>query len=264
MNKQQRNKLNSIIKDNTSGSSELVDKINYFFVQNSNDIKLIKDSASLLKKHLDHFAAVQKYLENVFTIISDGSSNKLIKFLNSYEETESKKCEKIAEHFKANYKNVNQVLTISRSGTLLNVFRYLQRKNKSLRITVLESRPALEGRQMAKSLIEAGIKVELITDAMMSFAVRKADAVVIGADKILKSGNVLNKVGSYLLALLCREFNKPFVVLSTKAKFSNQKLFNPKKENETEVWDYHHTYLTVTNIYFEEIDKNLITEIITE
>jgi translation initiation factor 2B subunit (eIF-2B alpha/beta/delta family) len=264
LNKQQRNNLNSIIKDTTSGSSELADKINYFFIQNSNDIKLIKNAASLLKKHLDHFAAVKKYLENVFTIISDGSSNKLIKFLNSYEESESKKCEKIAEHFKANYKNVNRVLTISRSGTILNVFRYLQQKNKSLRITVLESRPALEGRQMAKSLIEAGIKVELITDAMMSFAVHKADAVVIGADNILKTGIVVNKVGSSLLALLCREFNKPFIVLSTKAKFSNQKLYNPKKEIETEVWDYHHTYLTVTNIYFEEINKNLITEIITE
>jgi len=264
LNKQQRNKLNSIITDNTSGSSELVNKINYFFNQNSDDMKLIKESASLLKKHLDHFAAVKKYLENVFTIISDGSPNKLIKFLNSYEETESEKCRKIAEHFKANYKNINRVLTISRSGTLLNVFRYLQQKNKSLRITVLESRPALEGRQMAKSLTEAGIKAELITDAMMSFAVRQADAVVIGADKILKNGNVVNKVGSYLLALLCREHNKPFIVLSTKAKFSNQKLFNPKKEIETEVWGNRHKYLTVTNINFEVIDKNLITEIITE
>jgi len=83
LNKQQRNKLSSIIKDNTSGSSELVNKINYFFIQNSEDIKLIKESASLIKKNLDHFAAVKKYLENVFTIISDGSSNKLIKFLNS-------------------------------------------------------------------------------------------------------------------------------------------------------------------------------------
>lgn len=263
MNKQQRNKLNSIIKDNTSGSSELVDNINYFFIQHSDNIKLIKNSASLLKKNLDHFAAVKKYLETVSKIILDSSSNKLTKFLNSFEATEINKYQKLAEVFRTKYGMCNRLLTISRSGTLLIVFKHLASKNKKLRLTVLESRPTFEGRQMAKSLIDSGIKVELITDAMMSYAVRNIDAVVIGADKILKTGSVVNKVGSYPLALLCKEFKKPYIVLSTKSKFSDQKLFKHKMENQSEVWNHKHKNLTVSNIYFEEINKNLITEIIT-
>jgi translation initiation factor 2B subunit (eIF-2B alpha/beta/delta family) len=264
VNNRQKKQLNEIITDNISGSSELVQKINLLFINDLNDIRLIKESLPLLKNKLSHFTAVKKYLDQIIKIVSKGDSNKLNDYLNSFEDTETIKYLEIAKKFRRTYKNINNVLTISRSGTLINVFKYLFQKNKKLRITVLESRPAMEGRETAKSLVEAGIRVELITEAMSSIAIKKIDAVVIGADKILGNGNVVNKTGSFCLALLCREYKRPFLVLTTKSKYSKEKTLILRNENVSEIWNYKHKNLTLGNIYFEEIDRKLITDIITE
>jgi translation initiation factor 2B subunit (eIF-2B alpha/beta/delta family) len=98
----------------------------------------------------------------------------------------------------------------------------------------------------------------------MAQAIRNTDAVIIGADSILKNGNVVNKSGSLPLAILCKEYNKPFYVISTKSKISDKQKFKPPKENPGSVWNYKNPKLTVENFPFEEVNKNLITSIITE
>ena len=84
---------------------------------------------------------------------------------------------------------------------------------------------------MAEELAASGIKTLLITDAMMNQYVSQVDAAIIGADLISKNGNVVNKVGSKSLALLCREYNKPFFVVSTKNKLSKRSRFVQKNED---------------------------------
>jgi translation initiation factor eIF-2B subunit delta len=129
---------------------------------------------------------------------------------------------------------------------------------------VCESRPKFEGRLLAEALAKSGIGTALITDAMMSLYVKEADAAIIGADLILSNGNVVNKVGSRLLALLCKEHKKPFYVLASKSKLSKEKIFKSKNENPDEVWTKKIKKLSISNIYFEEIEKNLISKIFTE
>ena len=99
---------------------------------------------------------------------------------------------------------------------------------------------------------------------MMSLFVPKSDAAVIGTDSVLKNKNVINKVGSKALALFCKEHKKPFYVVTTRSKYSNKKNFIPKKEDPDEVWTNRNKRLTISNIYFEEIEKKLITKTITE
>ena len=110
-----------------------------------------------------------------------------------------------------------------------------KQKNKKLEVIVCESRPKFEGRLMAKELANYDINVELITDAMMGLYVHKIDVAIIGADIILNNGNVVNKVGSSPLALLCREYKKPFYVVSTKSKKSRKIVFKPNQENPEEI-----------------------------
>ena len=98
----------------------------------------------------------------------------------------------------------------------------------------------------------------------MSLFIPKIDAALIGADMILKNKNVVNKVGSKSLALLCKEYNKPIYVVSTKLKISKKNIFKQKKENPEEVLKKSVNNLTVSNIYFEEIDRKFITKIITD
>ncbi len=159
---------------------------------------------------------------------------------------------------------MKRVITLSRSGTVLEILKLWHQKNKKLKVVVCESRPKFEGRLMAKELADNGINVELITDAMMGLYVPKVDAAIIGADTVLKNGNVVNKVGSKSLALLCKEYKKPFYVVTSKSKLSKKKIFKPKKENPQEIWDKKVKNLSISNIYFEEIEKKLITKIFTD
>ena len=126
---------------------------------------------------------------------------------------------------------------MSRSKTVIDVLKLWYKKNKKLNVIICESRPKYEGRLTALDLVKAGIKVGLITDAMMGIYISKVDAAIIGADSVLKNGNVINKVGSKSLALFCKEYRKPFYVVTTKSKFSKSKSFRSKKENSKEVWD---------------------------
>jgi translation initiation factor eIF-2B subunit delta len=98
----------------------------------------------------------------------------------------------------------------------------------------------------------------------MGLIVPKVDAGIIGADIVLKNGNIVNKVGSKSLALLCREYKKPFYAVTSHSKFSKRKIFKPKKENPREIFDKKVKNLSTSNIYFEEIEKKLITKIFTE
>ena len=147
---------------------------------------------------------------------------------------------------------------------MINVFKLWHKKRSNLNIIITESRPANEGKLMAKELLKCDIKVNMITDAMAGIFVPKADAVIIGADAMLNNGNVTNKAGSLSLALLCRHFRIPFYVLTAKSKFVNKKQYIIKEEKPDKVWKYIDPNLTTTNIPFEEIDKRLITEIISE
>jgi translation initiation factor 2B subunit (eIF-2B alpha/beta/delta family) len=99
---------------------------------------------------------------------------------------------------------------------------------------------------------------------MMGFFVPKVDVAIIGTDIVLRNGMIVNKVGSKSLALLCKEYKKPFYVVSSHSKLSKKKIFKPKKENPQEIWDRKVKNLSMSNIYFEEIEKKLITKIFTD
>ena len=108
------------------------------------------------------------------------------------------------------FSGFNTILTLSNSKTLLEVFKIWSKRNKNLKVIVCESRPKNEGIILAKALAQEQIKVRLITDASMSNFIAKADVVIIGADIILKNGNVVNKTGSRSAAIISKHFKKPF------------------------------------------------------
>ena len=156
----------------------------------------------------------------------------------SFSSKENEKFEAIFDKVHPKLKKVKKVITLSRSGTVLSILKLLHQKNKNLRVVICESRPKQEGRLFAKELAQNGIKVEFITDAMMALYVPKIDAALIGADIVLKNGNVINKVGSKALAVLCKEYKKPFYVVTSLSKLSKEKSFKQKRENSKEIWDY--------------------------
>jgi translation initiation factor 2B subunit (eIF-2B alpha/beta/delta family) len=254
--------LDVILNNKTLGSSELVEMLNNYLLSANISNYEIPEIIRLVKSKLEHFQVVNKYLGELES--HSKSKTSLNKFLKDHSIKQKEKIDKIFNNIYPNLKRIKSIITISRSGTLFSVLKLWQQKNKHLRIIICESSPQFEGKLMAKELAEIGIKTLLITDAMMGLYVIQADAAFIGADVVLKNGNVINKTGSESLALFCKEYRKPFFVITTQDKISNRNTFKPKYENPTEIFDKRIKNLSVSNIYFEEIEKKFITKIFSD
>ncbi len=254
----------NIINDKTSGSLEIVLKLNDYIREICNKPERIEEAIILAKNNLSHFSIINDYLNRLQKDSSKYSYEKIIEFTNSFQkeiEDINLRIYKNAEQF---IKGKNIFFTLSNSKTLVEFFKLLKPENNRLKIIVSESRPKYEGRNFAKDLLKHKIKVELITDAMVSLYIKKTDAIILGADIILRNGNVVNKAGSKSAALLARYYKKPVYIIASKNKKSKKLHYRQPKENPDEIWNYKNENLKISNYYFEEIEKNLITEIITD
>jgi methylthioribose-1-phosphate isomerase len=100
-------------------------------------------------------------------------------------------------------------------GTALGVVRSAARLGKLKQVFADETRPYLQGARLtAWELLEDGIPTTLIADNMAGFMMAKGEvnAVVVGADRIARNGDVANKIGTYSVAILAREHGIPFYV----------------------------------------------------
>jgi methylthioribose-1-phosphate isomerase len=100
-------------------------------------------------------------------------------------------------------------------GTALGVIRAAIEVGKRLRVLADETRPYLQGARLtAWELHEDGIPVEVITDSMAAYFMRRGEvsAVIVGADRIARNGDVANKIGTYGLACVARAHRVPFYV----------------------------------------------------
>ena len=256
--------LKRILNNKTLGSSELASLLNRYFFSIRDDKSKIMKSFSLVKNELGYFTTIKSYLNELDNQIKAKGKRDLEKFFIEYSGKTEKETEIIFNKIKLHLAKVDSVLTLSRSGTVLGILKLWYKINKNLKVVVCESRPKFEGRLTAKELSDIRIEVELITDAMIGIYILKVDAVLIGADSILRNSNVVNKVGSHALALLCKEFKKPFYVVTTKSKYSNKNIFRHNQEDPNEIWSKRVKNLSISNIYFEEVPKKLITKIFTD
>jgi methylthioribose-1-phosphate isomerase len=100
-------------------------------------------------------------------------------------------------------------------GTALGVIFTAHAQGKIERVWVDETRPVMQGARLtAWELKMAGVPCKLITDNMAASVMRRrwVDAVIVGADRIAANGDVANKIGTYGLAVLCKEHGIPFYV----------------------------------------------------
>lgn len=100
-------------------------------------------------------------------------------------------------------------------GTALGVIRTAHDTGKNIQVFADETRPLLQGARLtAWELMQDNIPVTLITDNMAGFLMRKGliDLAIVGADRITSNGDVANKIGTYTVAVLCKEHGIPFYV----------------------------------------------------
>ncbi len=100
-------------------------------------------------------------------------------------------------------------------GTALGIVRAAIAAGKDVSVIASETRPLLQGSRLtAWELARDRIPVTLVTDSMVAamMAGKEIDAVIVGADRIAKNGDVANKIGTYAHAVVAHAHDVPFYV----------------------------------------------------
>lgn len=172
-------------------------------------------------------------------------------------------CDAAAAHMASVVKPHQTIITLSSSSTLNATFARLP---QSVRFIVAESRPLNEGVKVAQHLLEHGFDVTLITEAQLGLFVQKADLALIGADAVLADGSVVNKAGSYLLALGAQAAGVP--LYACHERFKECPLERDEFEIEAmDVAELGHPDVPAAaqrNLYFDCTPPNLIHARVTE
>jgi ribose 1,5-bisphosphate isomerase len=185
-------------------------------------------------------------------------------FLESLERSK----EKIAAVGSKRVSNGSKVLTHCHSSTVTNMLRKARDEGKSFEVVCTESRPVFQGRITAKEMLEAGIETTLIVDSAVRYFVNDVDLVVVGADAITSEGNVINKIGTSMVALAAKEARTPFYVVSELLKFDPATIQGDyeiiEERNSSEVWADPPSGLTIRNPAFDVTRREFIHGIICE
>jgi len=122
-------------------------------------------------------------------------------------------------------------------GTALAPVRVAMAEGKKVNVIATETRPALQGARLTTfELMHDNIDVTLICDTMVGHVMSKGmvDKVFVGADRVLVDGTVINKVGTYQVAVLAKRHGVPFYSLFPSSTFD---LFTPLSEVKIEERD---------------------------
>ncbi|MCZ6855254.1 MAG: S-methyl-5-thioribose-1-phosphate isomerase, partial [Gammaproteobacteria bacterium] len=162
-------------------------------------------------------------------------------------------------------------LAVSELGTATAPLYLNHQQGMSFRVYVDETRPLLQGARLtAWELSEAGMDVTLICDNMAAslMAARKIDLVIVGTDRVTKNGDVVNKIGTLNLAILCAHYNIPFYVACPSSTYDPDTEFGHEviieERDPSEVLGENVTRVAVHNPAFDVTPANLVSAIITD
>jgi translation initiation factor 2B subunit (eIF-2B alpha/beta/delta family)/8-oxo-dGTP pyrophosphatase MutT (NUDIX family) len=112
------------------------------------------------------------------------------------------------------------VLTHSHSSTVLRALELGMKGRRRFQVYATESYPGMEGKQLAKALVDVGVPVKLVADSAVDSVMPDVDLVLVGADSVLADGSLLHKVGTRDIATAAHERGIPFYSVCETAKFS--------------------------------------------
>ena len=160
-------------------------------------------------------------------------------------------------------------------GTALGVIRATRESGKNVKVIATETRPVQQGSRLtAFELKHDGFDVSLIPDTAVGYSMANGlvDKVVVGADRIVRTGHVFNKIGTYQVATMAKQHGIPFYVaapLSTFDMKSDAKDVIIEMRKGIEVTGIGNTKtapdgINVINPAFDMTPPELISGIITE
>ncbi len=219
-----------------------------------------------------------KYVKHIFkkefSVLPSVSimKQRFVELCDEYLQMISESKKNIIEKNKEYLKNYDKVFTHCHSSTAEILIKELEQKDKEFEVVCTETRPRFQGRITAKNLVNAGVKTTLITDsAADSFVINRGnvpiDVVFLGCDEIMKGGYIINKIGSWGIAMSAHYADKPVYVIAPLLKVDESSYHGNVEievREDSEIWPEAPRGLEIYNPAFEIVDNVLITGFATE
>ena len=149
-------------------------------------------------------------------------------------------------------------------------------QGKKIQVIADETRPVLQGARLTSwELMQAGIPVTLITDNTAGALMKKGmiDLAIVGTDRTTRNGDVANKIGTYTVAVMCREHGIPFYVAAplssidfTMASGDLIPIEERHADEVTSIWGHRVAPegVNVLNLAFDVTPAKYVTSLFTE
>ncbi|MFA6391247.1 MAG: translation initiation factor eIF-2B [Patescibacteria group bacterium] len=219
---------------------------------------------------------VLHYLENNKDGLSVPELVKLLKkachlFLVLLKYHDQKIAEAGARLIKPNMK----VFTHCHSSTVEHIIAEASKHSKMPRVFCTETRPLFQGRTTAKNLLKQKIDVTMVADSAAAFLISRTsgrevmvDIAFLGADSVTSGGSVINKVGSFGIALVANHEKIPVYVAASLLKTDPEtfisKYIGIELRDRKEIWPNGPKGLKIINFAFDRIPFKFIKGIICE
>jgi methylthioribose-1-phosphate isomerase len=149
-------------------------------------------------------------------------------------------------------------------------------QGKKIRVIADETRPVLQGARLTSwELMQEGIPVTLITDNTAGALMKKGmiDLAIVGTDRTTRNGDVANKIGTYPVAVLCKEHGIPFYVAAPLSSIDFSMacgelipIEERSSEEVTSIWGHRVAPegVNVINLAFDVTPSKYVTAFFTE
>jgi ribose 1,5-bisphosphate isomerase len=185
-------------------------------------------------------------------------------FLNNLERSR----EEIATIGANRIRNGSVIFTHCHSSTVTYMLQKAKQQGKIFEVICTETRPVFQGRKTAKEMLDLDLKTTMIVDSASRHFMNRADIVLVGSDAITSEGNVINKIGTSLIALAAHEARTPFYVVSELLKFDPATIHGDyekiEERDSSEIWKDPPKKLIIRNPAFDVTRRDYIHGIICE
>ncbi len=237
-----------------------------------------RPTAVNLKWGLEKIMSIAKYLESV-----DEIKKSIIETAKQMADDDIKINMAIGKHGSILFNDNDTIMTHCNAGALatvgygtaLGVIRATRDSGKNIKVIATETRPVQQGSRLtAFELKHDGIDVTIIPDTAVGYTMANGlvNKIVVGADRILRTGHVFNKIGTYQVAAIAKQHNIPFYVAAPLSTFdleSDPEDVTIEQRNPSEVTRIGDKNtapddVNVINPAFDMTPPELISGIITE
>ena len=162
-------------------------------------------------------------------------------------------------------------LAVSAYGTATAPIYAAHSQGVPFKVYADETRPLYQGARLtAWELQQSGVDVTLLCDNMAAslMASGKINMVLVGTDRVTRNGDVVNKIGTLNVAILCQHYNIPFYVACPSSTFDRHTPSGSdvtiEQRDPAEVLGDHAAAVPVYNPAFDVTPAALVTGIITD